>query len=88
MYHDLKPSSFSRRCASKYMTIPPDANQYPMIPEASLLQKPWKRSLAQLKNDETQGMVNTALYCAILMSSGPFLNQLLLMKSMARLKLD
>ena len=88
MYHDFKPSSFSRRCALKYLTIPLNSNPYPMIPESSLLEKAWKRSLALLNNDETQCIFNTVLYCAILMSNSPFLNQLLLKKSMARLKFD
>jgi len=86
MFHNFKPSSFSRRCASKYMTIPLNAN--PMIPESSPLDKPRNRSLAQLKNDDTHGIFNTGLYCALLMSDGPFLNQLLWKKSMPRLKFD
>jgi hypothetical protein len=88
MYHDFKPLSFSHHCASKYMTIPLNANPYPMISESSLPQTPWKRSLAQLENGETQGIANSSPYCATLMNNGPFLNQLLLMKSMARMKLD
>jgi hypothetical protein len=88
MYHDFKPSSFSWHCSSKYITIPLNANLYPMIPESSRLQKPAKRFSAQLENDETQGIVNTALGWAILMSNGLFLNPLLLNTSMALLKLD
>jgi hypothetical protein len=47
-----------------------------------------QRSLAQLNNDETQGIFKTVLDCTILMSNGPIVNQLLLKKSIAQLKFE
>jgi hypothetical protein len=80
MDYDFEPSLFSRLCAWQYNTIPLNACPYEMILESSVLQNPWNRFLVAVRNNETQCIFNIVLYCTILVSNDPCLNQLRLKK--------